>query len=71
MYHLRPITIMIFCLDDLFIDVSGVLNYPVITVLLSISPFKTLSGVSVVVQWKGIQLVSMKIWVQSLALLSG
>ena len=30
---------MIFCLYDLFIDISGVLKSPTIIVLLSISPF--------------------------------
>ena len=37
------VSLMIFCLDDLFIDVSGVLKYPHIIVLLSISPFLAVS----------------------------
>ena len=33
------VALLIFCLDDMSIDVSGLLNSPVIIVLLSISPF--------------------------------
>ena len=32
-------SLLVFCLDDFFIDVSGVLKSPTIIVLLSISPF--------------------------------
>ena len=31
--------LLIFCFDDLFIGVSGVLEFPTIIMLLSISPF--------------------------------
>ena len=36
MHHSGPVSLLIFCLDDLFIAVSGVLNSPTIIVLLSI-----------------------------------
>ena len=38
MYHLRFVSLLIFCFDDLSISVSGVLKSPTIIVLLSISP---------------------------------
>ena len=38
------ISLLIFCLDDLSIAVSGVLKSPTIIVLLSISPFKVISS---------------------------
>ena len=38
------VSLLIFCLDDLSIDVSGVLKSPTITVLLSISPFRSLNS---------------------------
>ena len=37
------VSFLIFCFDDLSIGVSGVLKYPTITVLLSISPFMPVS----------------------------
>ena len=37
------VALLIFCLDDLSIDVSGVLKSPTITVLLLISPFMSFS----------------------------
>ena len=37
------VSLLIFCLDDLFIDESGVLKSPTIIVLLSISPFMAVS----------------------------
>jgi len=43
MYHLRHISLLIFCFDDLSIGVSGVLKSPTIIVLLSISPFMSVS----------------------------
>lgn len=36
--------VLIFCLNDLSIDVSGVLKFPTITVLLSVSPFMGVSS---------------------------
>ena len=36
--HLRPVSVLIFCLDDEFIDVCGVLKSPTIIALFSISP---------------------------------
>ena len=39
MYHLRCISLLIFCDDDLSIGVSGVLKSPIVIVLLSISPY--------------------------------
>ena len=38
------VSLFIFCLDDLFIDVSGVFKSPTIIVLLSISPFKSVNN---------------------------
>ena len=35
--------LLIFCLDDLSIVVSGILEYPTIVVLLSIFPFKSIN----------------------------
>ena len=43
-YHLRPVFPCWFCLDDLTLDVSGVLKSPAIIVLLSISPFMAVSS---------------------------
>ena len=37
------VSLLIFCLDDLSIDVSGVLKSPTIIVLLLISPFMAVS----------------------------
>ena len=37
------VSLLIFCYDDLSIGVSGVLKSPTITVLLSISPFMSVS----------------------------
>jgi len=37
------VSLLIFCFDDLSIGVSGVLKSPTITVLLSISPFMSVS----------------------------
>ena len=37
------LSLLIFCFDDLSIDVSGVLKFPTIIVLLSISPFMSVS----------------------------
>ena len=37
------VSLLIFCLDDLSIGVSGVLNSPTIIVLLSVSPFMSVS----------------------------
>ena len=37
------VSLLIFCFDDLSIGVSGVLKSPAITVLLSISPFVSVS----------------------------
>ena len=37
------VALLIFCLDDLFIDVSEVLKSPTILVLLLISPFMSVS----------------------------
>ena len=45
------VSLFIFCLDDLSIGVSGVLKSPTIIVLLSISPFKSKYGASLVAQW--------------------
>ena len=42
MYHLRLVSLLIFCFDDLSIGVSGVLKSTII-VLLSISPFMSVS----------------------------
>lgn len=45
MFHLRPVfSCWLFFLDDLFIDVSQVLKSPSITVLLSISTFKSVNN---------------------------
>ena len=43
MYHLKFVSLLIFCFDDLSIDVSGVLKSPTIIVLLSVSPFMPVS----------------------------
>ena len=45
MYYLLKtgVYLLIFCFDDLSIDVSGVLKSPTIVVLLSISPFMSVS----------------------------
>ena len=43
MYHLRRVSLLIFCFDDLSIDVGGMLNSPSVIVLLSISPFMSVS----------------------------
>ena len=37
------VSLLIFCFDDLSVGVSGVLNSPTIIVLLSISPFMSVS----------------------------
>ena len=37
------VSLLIFCLGDLFTDVSGMLKYPTIIVLLSFSPFMSVS----------------------------
>ena len=37
------VSLLIFCFDDLFIGVSGVLKSPTISVLLSVSPFMSVS----------------------------
>ena len=37
------VSLFVFCFDDLFIGVNGVLNSPTIIVLLSISPFMSVS----------------------------
>ena len=37
------VSLLIFCLDDLSIDVSGVLKSPTLIVLLSVSPFMTVN----------------------------
>ena len=37
------VALLIFCLDDLFLDVSEVLKSPTIIVFLSISPFMSVS----------------------------
>ena len=37
------VSLSVFCFDDLSIGVSGVLKSPIITVLLSISPFMSVS----------------------------
>ena len=39
------VSLLIFCFDDLSIGVSGVLKFPSIIVLLSISPFMSVSVV--------------------------
>ena len=36
------VSLLIFCLEDLFIDVNGILKSPTMTVFLSISPFMSL-----------------------------
>ena len=43
MYYLRCVSFLIFCFDDLSIGVSGVLKSPTIIVLLSLSPFMSIS----------------------------
>ena len=43
LYHLTCVSLLIFCFDDLSIGVSGVLKSPTITVLLSVSPFMSIS----------------------------
>ena len=44
MYHFKTcVSLLIFCFDELSIGVSGVLKSPTITVLLSISPFMSVS----------------------------
>ena len=43
LYHLRHVSLLIFYFDDLSIGVSGVLKIPTIIVLLSISPFMSVS----------------------------
>ena len=42
-YFVLMILVSLFCFDDLSIGVSGVLTSPVIIVLLSISPFTSVS----------------------------
>ena len=37
------VALLIFCLEDLSIDVSGVLNSPTMIVFLSVSPFMSVS----------------------------
>ena len=37
------VSLLIFCFDDLSVGVSGVLKFPAITVLLSVSPFMSVS----------------------------
>ena len=41
------VSLLIFCFDDLSIGVSGVLKSPTIIVLLSISPFMSVSGFAI------------------------
>ena len=43
MYHLRRVSLLIFCFDDLSIGVSGLLKSPAIILFLSISPFISVS----------------------------
>ena len=43
LYHLKGVSLLIFCLVDLSIGVSGVLKSPTIIVLLLISPFILIS----------------------------
>ena len=43
MYHLRRVSLLIFCFDGLSIGVSGVLKTPTIIVFLSIPPFMSVS----------------------------
>ena len=43
LYHLKFVSLLIFCLVDLSIGVSGVLKSPTISVLLLISPFVLVS----------------------------
>ena len=38
------VSLLLFCLDDLYIAVSGVLKSPTIIVLLTISPFKVFAS---------------------------
>ena len=45
MCHLKPVSVLIFCLGDLSINVNGVLNSPSIIVLLSISPLCLLTNI--------------------------
>ena len=42
--HLKPVSLFIFCLDDLSIGVSEVLKSPTMIVLLSISSFIAVSS---------------------------
>ena len=43
MYHLRPVSLLIFCLDDLFVNGSGMFKSLTIIVLLSVSPFMSVN----------------------------
>ena len=43
MYHLRRVSLLMFCFEDLSIGVSGLLKSPTIIGLLSISPFMSVS----------------------------
>ena len=43
MYHLRHVSLLLFCFDDLSIGVNGVLESPIIIVLLSVYPFTSFS----------------------------
>ena len=43
MYHLRHVSLLLFCFDDLSIGVNGVLESPIIIVLLSVYPFMSFS----------------------------
>ena len=43
MYHLRYVSLFLFCFVDLSIGVNGVLESPTIIVLLSVSPFMSVS----------------------------
>ena len=43
MHHSGPVSLLIFCLVDLSIAVSGVLKSPTIIVLLLLCPFKVVS----------------------------
>ena len=45
------VSLLIFCFDDLSIGVSGVLKTPTIIVLLSISPFMSVSVREVLLCW--------------------
>ena len=50
MYHLRIVSLLIFCFDDLSIGESGVLKSPTIIAVPLISPFMSVSGLSYVLR---------------------